>query len=152
LGRKTFNSLRNIPASREQKNEDWLNKNQQTRLFHGKRQQAGYFQEYDKEQDEEKCKVAIRMLKQAANRGILASYVLTDSRFVTDYMLRSIRSIRGGLMYVTCMCKMDRRRFEVNGKLYNSHTIIKINEAKKGRLHTSRKFNSKYMAVVAKYV
>jgi hypothetical protein len=133
------------------KNEYGLNKKQQKRQFHGNRKHTGYFQQYFNELDEEKNKAAVRMLKRTVKSGILASYVLMDSWFVSDYMLQSIRAIRGGLMHVVGICKMDSRRFEVNGKSYNSHTIIKMNEFSKSRVHVSRKFHSKYMTVPAKY-
>jgi hypothetical protein len=74
-----------------------------------------------------------------------------DSWFVTDFMLKSIREIKGGLLHATGICKMDKRKFEVNGKLYNSQTIITMNENKRGRLHACRKFKSKYMTLVATY-
>jgi hypothetical protein len=74
-----------------------------------------------------------------------------DRWFISDYMLQSIRAIRGGLMHVAGICKMDRRRFEVNEKSYISQTIIKMNEFSKGRVHVSRKFHSKYMTIMAKY-
>lgn len=83
--------------------------------------------------------------------NILANYVLMDSWFVTDFMLKSIREIKGGLLHATGICKMDKRKFEVNGKLYNSQTIITMNENKRGRLHACRKFKSKYMTLVATY-
>jgi hypothetical protein len=46
---------------------------------------------------------------------------------------------------------MDRRRFKVNDREYNSHTITTMNETKKDRVHFSRRYHSKYMAVVANY-
>jgi hypothetical protein len=133
------------------KNEYGLNKKQQKRQFTKKREHIGYFQERYDELDEEKCKVAIKMLKEAVKKGIIASYVLMDSWFVTDFTLTEIRKIRKGIMHVVGMCKMDKRKFEIDKKTYNSQTLIKMNETKVGKVHVSRKFHSKYIVVVANY-
>ena len=101
--------------------------------------------------DEEKCKTAVEMLKRAVKRKIIASYVLMDSWFVSDYMLQAIRSIRGGILQAVGMCKMDKRKFKIDNKEYNSHTIIKMNETKKDKIHLSRKYHSKYIKVDATY-
>jgi hypothetical protein len=74
-----------------------------------------------------------------------------DSWFVSDYMLQAIRSIQGGILHVAGMCRMDKRKFKVDNKEYNSHTLIKMNEPKKDKVHLSRKYRSKYITVVADY-
>ena len=91
------------------------------------------------------------MLKRAVRSNILASYVLMDSWFVSDYMLQTIRSIRKGILHVVGMCKMDKRKFKIGDKEYNSQTIIKMNETKKEKVHHSNKYRSKYIVVVAEY-
>ena len=101
--------------------------------------------------DEDKPRVAIKMLKRCVKRSILGSYVLMDSWFVTEFMLKEIRKIRNGLLHVVGMCKMDKRQFEVDGKERNSQTIIKMNEHKSGKVHSCRKYRSCYFVVVAKY-
>ncbi|MDR0575027.1 MAG: transposase [Tannerella sp.] len=133
------------------KNAYGLNKNQQKRQFQKERKEVGYFQERYEELDEEKNKVAIKMLKRAVKSKIIASYVLMDSWFVSDYMLQSIRSIRGCILHVAGMCKMDKRKFKVDDKEYNSHTIIKMKEHKKGKRHHSRKYHSDYIEAIADY-
>jgi len=91
------------------------------------------------------------MLKQCVRRGILGSYVLMDSWFVTDFMLKEIRKIRKGMLHVVGMCKMDKRQFEVNGKERNSQTIISMNENNSRKVHSSSKYKSRYFVVVANY-
>jgi hypothetical protein len=141
-----------LSLHRENKKHEYgLNKKQQKRQFRKERKEAGYFKERYEELDEEKSKVAVKMLKRAVRSNILASYVLMDSWFVSDYMLQAIRSIRGGLLHAVGMCKIDRRKFKVGDNEYNSQTIIKMNETKKGKIHLSRKYHSKYMMMVAGY-
>jgi hypothetical protein len=133
------------------KNAYGLNKKQRQRQFRKERKEAGYFTERYEELDEEKSKVAVKLLKRAVRGNILASYVLMDSWFVSDYMLQAIRAIRGGLLHVVGMCKMDKRKFKVGNSEYSSQAITKMNETKKDKVHLSRKYHSKYMVITADY-
>ncbi|MDR1129486.1 MAG: transposase [Prevotellaceae bacterium] len=119
--------------------------------FHRERPGNSCGRERFDELDMEKPYMALSMLKRAVKRGIYASYVLMDSWFVTDEMLKGIRKIRHGMLHVTGICKMDKRKFTVNGKEYNSHTLIKMNETRRKSVHASRKFNSTYIPVSAEY-
>jgi hypothetical protein len=132
-------------------NEYGLNKKQQKRQFTKKRNAEGYFRERYDELDESKFNVAIRMLKRCVKRNILGSYVLMDSWFVTDFMLKEIRKIRKGMLHIVGMCKMDSRKFEFDGKERNSQTIIKMNENNSSKVHSSSKYQSRYFSVIANY-
>ncbi|MDR3339468.1 MAG: transposase [Candidatus Symbiothrix sp.] len=103
------------------------------------------------ELDKEKPSIILEMLKSACLHGFIASYVLMDSWFVSDFMIKGIRSLRKGRMHVIGMCKMDKRKFTVSGHEYNSQTIIAKTEVQKKELHTSRKYHSTYMIVHAEY-
>jgi hypothetical protein len=146
-----------IPCSlslhRESKKKNYgLTDKQQERQFTKKRENGkGYFQERYDELDEEKSSVAIRMLKRCVKRGILGSYVLMDSWFITDFMLKEIRKIRQGILHVVGICKMDKRKFEFGGKERNSQTIIAMNEKDSSRVHSCNKFKSRYFVVIAHY-
>ena len=145
-----------IPCSlslhRENKKKDYgLNTKQQKRQFSKKRNEEGYFQERYADLDKEKPFVALRMLKRCVQRGILGSYVLMDSWFITDLMLKEIRKIRNGILHVVGMCKMDNRKFEVDGKELNSQTIIKKNENNSRKVHSCNKYKSRYFVVFANY-
>jgi len=137
---------------REHKKHDYgLTEKQQKRQFAKKRKDEGYFQERYNELDQDKLSVAIKMLKRCVKCGILSSYVLMDRWFVNDYMLQEIRKIRKGLLHVVGMCKMDRRKFSVDGKERNSQTIIKMNENNSEKVRSCRKYKSRYFVVVANY-
>jgi hypothetical protein len=103
------------------------------------------------ELDMEKTVTGLSMIKRAIKHGINAAYVLIDSWFVTDDMIKGIRQFCKGKMHVVGMCKMDSRKFTVKGKDYNSHDIIALNERSKGNVHKSRIFRSKYMVVTVMY-
>jgi hypothetical protein len=141
-----------LSLHREHKKYEYgLNKKQQKRQFSVKRNDEGYFRERYDELDEEKLSVSIKMLKRCIKRGILGSYVLMDSWFVTDFMLKEIRKIRRGMLHVVGMCKMDNRKFEVSGKERNSQTIIKMNENNSRKVRSCRKYKSRYFSVTADY-
>ena len=136
-----------LSLHRENKKHEYgLNKKQQKRQFSKKRKEEGYFQERYAELDQDKISVAIGMLKRCVKRNILGKYVLIDSWFVTDSMLKEVRKIRQGMLHVIGMCKIDKRTFNINGKERNSHTIIKLAEN-----NSSRKYKSRYFVELVSY-
>jgi hypothetical protein len=133
------------------KNGFGLTVKQQKKQFSKERKPEGPFLERSEELDADKLTTALNMLKNTVKYGILGSYVLMDSWFVTDFMLKEIRKIHKGMLHVVGMCKMDKRKFEIGGKEYNSQTIVKLNAFKRGKVHESRKFRSRYMVFTANY-
>ena len=141
-----------LSLHREYKKYEYgLTQKQQKRQFTKKRNDTGYFQERYNELDEDKLSVSIKMLKRCVKRAILGSYVLMDSWFVNDFMLKEIRKICKGMLHVVGMCKMDNRKFEVEGKERNSQTIIKMNENNSSKVHSCHKYKSRYFMVIANY-
>jgi hypothetical protein len=128
-----------------------LSEKQQKRQFTKKRTHQGHFHERYAELDKDKPSVAIEMLKRCVRRGIVGSHVLMDSWFVNDFMIQQIRKIRNGILHVVGMCKMDKRKFTVEGKELNSQTIIKMNENDSRRVRSCNKYKSRYFVVNAKY-
>ncbi len=102
-----------------------------------------------KELDVKKTEMAVSMIKRAVKNGMAASYVLMDSWFVNDYIIKSIRSIKKGAMHVLGMCKMDKRKYSINGKELNSAQITTLYARKKGKY--SSKHKSHYFTVTAQY-
>lgn len=101
------------------------------------------------ELDKKKGEVAVSMLKRAVKNGFMATYVLMDSWFVNDYMIKSVRSIRKGAMHILGMCKLDRRHYTVGKKEMNAHQLITKNEHKNSKY--SRKYKSTYISLVVDY-
>lgn len=101
------------------------------------------------ELDIKKGEVAISMLKRAVKNGFLASYVLVDSWFVNDYMVKSVRAIKNGAMHLLGMCKIDIRKYQIGGKEINAHQIIVKYERSNSKY--SRKYKSRYISLVADY-
>lgn len=93
--------------------------------------------------------VAVLMLKRAVKNGLIASYVLMDSWFVNDYMIKSVRAIKNGAMHLLGMCKLDRRHYLMDKEELNAHQLITRNERKKSSY--SSKYKSTYISLVADY-
>ena len=96
-----------------------------------------------------KGEVAVSMIRRAVKNGFIASYVLMDSWFVNDYMIKRIRSIKKGAMHLLGMCKIDRRKYLVGNKEMNAHQLIVKNQRKNSKY--SRKHKSTYISMVVDY-
>lgn len=102
-----------------------------------------------KELDESKVKNMISMLRRAVKNGFKADYVLMDSWFVNDFLIKSIRRIKNGVMHVLGLCKMDKRRYSFQGKLLNAKELTVKYERKRKKY--SRKYKSHYIPLVVDY-
>ncbi len=89
------------------------------------------------------------MLKRAVKNGFTASYVLMDSWFVNDTVIKGIRSIKNGAIHVLGMCRIDNRKYLLNGKEFNVKQLIIRFSRKKGKY--SRKYKSRYIPLVVDY-
>jgi hypothetical protein len=137
---------------RENEKNNWgLTPKQIRGQFKKERDQTTPAHERFTELDMEKTTVALQMLRRACKHHILADYVLMDSWFTNDVMIKGIRSMRKGMMHVVGMCKMDARRFVVDGRELKSEAIIKLKGLAKGAKHKSRRFKSEYIMVDAIY-
>ncbi len=126
-----------------------LTKEEQKSQFKKKRSKEMPSYKRVQELDIAKTEVLVSMLKRAVKNGLNATYVLMDSWFVNDYILKQIRSIKNGAMHVLGMCKMDSRKFNINGKALNSKEIIIKNERKKQKY--SKRYKSSYISMIAEY-
>jgi len=126
-----------------------LSKKELKSQFGKKRDSKSPGQKRVEELDMKKGEAAVTMLRRAVRNGFIASYVLMDSWFVNDYMIKSVRAIKNGAMHLLGMCKLDRRQYLVDKKLLNAHQLITKNERK--RSSYSRKYKSTYISLVVDY-
>jgi len=101
-----------------------------------------------KELDISKIDNAIKMLKRAVKNGFKASYVLTDSWFMSEKLILEIRSVKSGMVHLLGMCKIDKRKYQYDGRLYTAEELLK-----KGKRHIkrARKFKAHYVDFVVEY-
>ncbi len=132
-----------------QKGTYGMSKKELKSQFGKKRDSKSPGQKRVQELDMKKGDAAVLMLKRAVKNGFIASYVLMDSWFVNDYMIKSIRTIKNGAMHLLGMCKLDRRQYLVDKRLLNAHQLITKNERKRSKY--SRKYKSTYISLVVDY-
>jgi len=132
-----------------QKGTYGLSKKELKSQFRKKRDSKSPGQKRVEELDMKKGEVAVSMLRRAVKNGFIASYVLMDSWFVNDYMIKSVRSIKKGAMHLLGMCKIDRRKYQVDRKELNAHQLITKNQRKNSKY--SRKYKSVYISMVVDY-
>jgi len=100
------------------------------------------------ELDISKIDSAINMLKRAVKNGFNASYVLTDSWFMSEKLILEILGIKSGAMHLLGMCKIDKRQYLYEGKLYTAQELLKKG---KKRTKRARRFKAHYIDYVVEY-
>ena len=90
--------------------------------------------------------ILIQMIKRAWKKGIHADYLLTDSWFVNEALIRLVLKSK---MFLLGMCKMDKRLYNFNEKQYNAHQLLA--RFKRTKAKRSRKVNAKYYEVIVYY-
>ncbi len=113
-----------LHREKEKHNTYGLSPKERKGLFKKKRQADTPSMKRVKELDKSKMDVAVEMIKRAVKTGFVATYVLMDSWFVSDGMIKAITSIKKVKLHVLGMCKIDNRKFTVENKALNSHQII----------------------------
>lgn len=132
-----------------QKGTYGLSKKELKSQFRKKRDSKSPGQKRVMELDMKKGEVAVSMIRRAVKNGFIANYVLMDSWFVNDYMIKSIRSIKKGAMHLLGMCKIDQRKYLIGNKEMNAHQLIIKNQRKNSKY--SRKHKSTYISMVVDY-
>jgi hypothetical protein len=89
--------------------------------FKKKREETECSKQRIKELDQKKTDVAISMIRRAVRNHLKASYVLMDSWFVNDKVIKSIRKIAKGALHVLGMCKMNNTKYKM--VLYKSEWV-----------------------------
>lgn len=127
-----------------------LSKKEQKHQHKTNNPKGSFAAERKNELDKKKTDILVEMIKRAVRKGLKASYVLMDSWFLGEEVIKAIRGLKKGALHVVGVCKMDRRKFTVGEKEYNSHTIIRINESK-GKVRNNKKYKLQYIVVEALY-
>lgn len=90
-----------------------------------------------------KTEVAMRMIARAAECGLNARYVLCDSWFTSEAIMRFVRGLRGGAMHLVGLAKMDGTRYLVRGKWHRASELVALYERTESRL--CRKYKCRYI-------
>jgi len=101
------------------------------------------------ELDKSKITNAIDMIKRAVKNGFDASYVLCDTWFMNEELIRQIRQIKSGAIHVLGMCRMDKRLFSYNGHEYNANALLQ--KCIRKNIKRARKVKAQYIELVVEY-
>ncbi len=90
--------------------------------------------------------ILIELIQRAWRKGIRAEYLLVDSWFIDEALIRFILKSR---MFLLGMCKMDKRLYKYNGKEYNARQLL--DRLKRTKAKRSRKLNARFYDVIVVY-
>ena len=93
---------------------------------------------------------ALAMIKRAVKNGIIAKYVLSDSWFISENFIATIRAIKKGIMHVIAGIRMDKRKYTYNGQEVDGKELLAILK-KKEESKRNKKWNIRYFEVVVEY-
>ncbi len=125
-----------------------LTKKQLKARFHKDRSTDCFGYKRLKELDIDKISNAISIIKRAAKRGFIPQYILTDSWFISEKFIASIRKIRNGSMHLIGMVRQDKRKYIYHEKHYTSK---ELRQALRTKMKRCRKFGVYYIDVVVDY-
>lgn len=99
-----------------------------------------------KESDEQKNRLAVKMLERAYRKGLRPEYVLYDSWFNSYDFIKAIRATGDGSIHALGMAKNDSRKYKVNGRTFNIKAMI---DAHVANIVKCDKYKLMYMKVDA---
>ena len=125
-----------------------LTAEQRKKQYRKDRDAAGCGAKRVKELRSEKGTNLIKMIKRAVKNGIIADYLLTDSWFMCENMMKEIRNIKGGAIHILSMCKMDKRGYQFAG---GKCTAAEIRAKSKDSVKRSKKYRASYSEHIVEY-
>ncbi len=100
-----------------------------------------------KELDSNKISAAIKLLKRAAKNGIKADYLLVDSWFACDELIKAV-SASAKVGHLMGQCKNDARKYDYKGGKYSGGQLkVKLKDEWK----RARSLNMRYLQVDVVY-
>ena len=103
-----------------------------------------------KEAKESKAKAAIEMIKRAVKNGFVADYVLCDSWFTSEALIKAVRGIKNGAMNLIAAVKNGNQKYGYGGGLFNIKEIM-AQLKKDGTARRCRKWNTRYYEAAVTY-
>lgn len=125
-----------------------LTDKQRKARFKKKRQNGSPAEKRLSELDKDKIDMGIEMVKRAAESGLQADYVLCDSWFTCEKLLREVRSVDGGKIHYVGLAKLGKTKYEVEGHSHNAQGLIAKYERE--RRQYCRKYKCSYISLRGK--
>jgi hypothetical protein len=93
---------------------------------------------------------AVNMLKRAIKHGFTADYVLCDSWFTSESLMKAVRSVAKGTMHLIAGISNGNRQYGYDGGLFTAKEIISLLKREGGE-RRNRKWNTRYFEAVVQY-
>lgn len=117
--------------------------------FRKKREKESPSMERLMEADRSKLDVAVEMIRRAWKLRIRPGYVLADSWYLSEKLLRGIIDIGKGALHFLGMAKMGNTTYKVEGRMKNAVELIAKYERERG--HECRKYHCRYITLNGEY-
>ena len=104
-----------------------------------------------KEMRLDKGKSLIKMIKRSVKHGLIAKYLLTDSWFMSENMIKEIRKIKKGTIHIISMCRMDKRQYLYGEELRDAKELLKLKKQDRKNIKRSKKHKLYYVEVMVNY-
>lgn len=100
-----------------------------------KRDSTSYGYKRERELNKNKIDVTVSMIKRAIRKGLAVDYILMDSWFICDKIIKCVEGLNKGI-FVLAMGKMGKNKYELSGKEYTAKELAhKLKKEKKEKYH-----------------
>ena len=138
-----------IHREKGEKGDYGLTQKELRRQFHKKRDESSPAAGRLKETDRNKLDVALEMIGRAWKLHIRPAYVLADSWYLSEKLLRGVLDIGKGALHYLGMAKMNSTKYKVEGRMLDAATLIARYE--RTRHHECRKYHCWYVTLNGEY-
>lgn len=138
-----------IHREKGEKGDYGLTQKERRKQFHKKREAASPAAKRLKEAECNKLDVALEMIARAWKLRIRPGYVLADSWYLSEKLLRGIIDIGKGALHFLGMAKMGNTTYKVEGRMKNAVELIAKYERERG--HECRKYHCRYITLNGEY-
>ena len=97
----------------------------------------------------DKISNAIALVKRAVKHGFVPDYVLSDSWFSSEKLIKTVRQLKQGIIHFLGMVKMDKRLYGYQGHQLNAKELI--TQLKPTHKKRAKKLNAYYIEVIVNY-
>jgi hypothetical protein len=92
---------------------------------------------------------AIALIKRAVKHGFVVDYVLCDSWYSVEKLIKTVRQLKKGIIHFLGMVKMDKRLYDYQGQKLNAKELLK--QLKPTHTKRAKKLNAYYIEVMVNY-
>jgi len=92
---------------------------------------------------------AIALIKRAVKHGFVPDYVLCDSWYSVEKLIKAVGQLKKGIIHFLGMVKMDKRRYDYQDQKFNAKELKK--KLKPTMMKRAKQLNAYYIEVIVNY-